>query len=289
MTIENHDEQLFRFTPAEEVLPFVPGQTLQPELTHEGPLPDTAGGGAVVHGSVWRQIVRVFAENKLAVASLFFLIFIVLFCFVGPHFYHSVQDNQQAVIDNPVNAPPEKGFPLGTDNDGFDILGRIMYGGQVSLIVGFLSAAVATIVGVGYGAAAGFFGGWLDAAMMRVVDIVLSIPVLFLLICLVTVFHSSEGLLIVVIAAVSWLVPARLLRGETLSLRTREYVQAVRGMGGRGEGSSGATSSRTRWGRSSSSPPSRSPTRSCSWPPSASWASASRSPRPTGERCSRQG
>ena len=79
---------------------------------------------------------------------------------------------------------------------------------------------------------AGFFGGWSDSLLMRVVDVLLSIPVLFLLIALVTIYHQSELLLILVIAFVSWLIPARLIRGETLSLRLREYVQAVRVMGG---------------------------------------------------------
>jgi peptide/nickel transport system permease protein len=108
-----------------------------------------------------------------------------------------------------------------------------MYGGQTSLIVGFASAAVAAVVGVIYGAVSGFFGGWLDSVFMRIVDVFLSIPVIFLLISLVTIFqHTSTTLLIVVIAFVSWLIPARLIRGETLSLRTREYVQAVRVAGG---------------------------------------------------------
>ncbi len=155
-----------------------------------------------------------------------------LFCFLGPHFYHTNQTNQQAALLNNQNAPPGNGHPLGTDGTGFDILGRLMYGGQTSLIVGFASAFVATVVGVLYGAVSGFFGGWVDSLAMRFVDILLSIPVLFLLIALVTIYHASEALLIVVIAFVSWLIPARLIRGETLTLRVREYVEAVRVMGG---------------------------------------------------------
>jgi len=194
-----------------------------------------SGGEAQSTGGIGIQIVRVFAEHKLAVASLAFIILMVLFCWLGPVFYHTDQTNQAAVLLNIENgAPGATGHPLGTDGTGFDILGRLMYGGQTSLIVGLLSALVATVIGVIWGAVAGFLGRWLDALMMRIVDIVLSIPVLFLLIALVTIFHSSEPLLIFVIAGVSWLIPARLVRGETLSLRTREYVQAVRAMGGRG-------------------------------------------------------
>jgi peptide/nickel transport system permease protein len=195
------------------------------------------GGEAQTSGGIGRQILRVFVEHKLAVASLAFIVLVILFCWVGPVVYHTNQTNQQAALFNPENAPPGATggkFPLGTTQTGFDVLGRLMFGGQASMTVGLLSALVATVVGVAYGAVAGFFGRWLDALMMRIVDIVLSIPVLFLLIALVTIFHSSELLLIFVIAGVSWLVPARLVRGETLTLRTREYVQAVRAMGGGG-------------------------------------------------------
>ena len=178
-------------------------------------------------------MTRVFSENKLAVVSLGIVIFFVLFCFVGPHVYPTNQTDAQAALQNSTqNAPPGNGNPLGTDENGFNILGRLMFGGQASLIVGLASALVATIFGTLYGAISGFFGGWLDSLLMRIVDILLSVPVLFLLIALVTIYHQSEVLLILVIAFVSWLVPARLIRGETLSLRNREYVQAVRVMGG---------------------------------------------------------
>jgi peptide/nickel transport system permease protein len=193
------------------------------------------GGEAVSSGGNLRRMAGVFSENKLAVVSVGVIVFFVLFCFAGPHIYVTNQTNAQAALQNSVqNAPPGNGNPLGTDENGFNILGRLMFGGQASLIVGLLSALVATVFGTLWGAISGFFGGWLDSFMMRVVDILLSIPVLFLLIALVTIYHSSEVLLILVIAFVSWLVPARLIRGETLSLRTREYVQAVRVMGGSG-------------------------------------------------------
>lgn len=193
------------------------------------------GGEARTTGNIARQILRVFVEHKLAVVSLVLIVLIILFCWVGPLIYHTNQTSQQAALLNPENgAPGVTGHPLGTTNTGFDELGRLMYGGQASLIVGLLSALIATVVGVVYGAVAGFFGKWLDAFMMRIVDIVLSIPVLFLLIALVTIFHASEPLLIFVIAGVSWLIPSRLIRGETLTLRTREYVHAVRAMGGKG-------------------------------------------------------
>jgi peptide/nickel transport system permease protein len=108
----------------------------------------------------------------------------------------------------------------------------MLVGGRVSLLVGFCAAAVATIVGALYGAVAGFFSGPVDGVMMRIVDAVLSIPILFLLLFLVTVITPTIPIMILVLGFTAWLVPARLVRGEALSIRTREYVQAVRVMGG---------------------------------------------------------
>ena len=213
-------------------LPIGLGPTMSSgELVGEAGGPE--GGEARSTGGIFRQMGRVFVENKLAVAGLAVIVLMILFCFVGPHLYPTNQTNTQLALQNSTdNAPPGNGNPLGTDESGFDILGRLMFAGQASLIVGFASAFVATVFGTLYGAISGFFGSWFDALLMRVVDVFLSIPVLFLLVALVTIYHQSEILLILVIAFVSWLIPARLIRGETLSLRRREYVQAVRVMGG---------------------------------------------------------
>jgi peptide/nickel transport system permease protein len=191
------------------------------------------GGETTSTGGALRQIARVFNENKMAVVSLGVIVFMFLFCFVGPLVYHTNQTNAQLALQTSQQAaPPGNGHPLGTDPSGFDILGRLMYGGQSSLEVGIAAALVATIFGVIYGAVSGFIGGWIDALLMRIVDVLLSIPQLFLLICLAVIFTPSKGLLILVIAFAAWLIPARLIRGETLTLRVREYVQAVRIMGG---------------------------------------------------------
>jgi len=191
------------------------------------------GGDVSSSGGAFRQILRVFVENKLAVVGLGVIVFMVLFCFLGPVFYRTNQVNAQAAFQfSTQNSAPSHSHLLGTDPTGFDLLGRLMFGGKNSLIVGFVAAAAATIFGVVYGAVSGFVGGWVDALMMRVVDILLSIPQLFLLIVLAVIFRPSLKLLIVVIAFVAWLVPGRLIRGETLTLRVREYVQAVRVMGG---------------------------------------------------------
>jgi peptide/nickel transport system permease protein len=214
--------------------PFVPDSADEAQLAaDEAMVPAPEGGAITSEGTFWRNVVSVFAENKLAVISLAFLIFMVLFCFLGPLVYHTNQTNaQQALLHGSQNSRPSASHLLGTDDNGFDVLGRIMYGGRISLIVGFASAIVSTIVGVIYGAVSGFFGGWFDSVLMRIVDVGLSIPLLFLLIALATIYRPTAPMLIIVIAVVSWLVPARLIRAETLTLKSREYVSAVRVMGG---------------------------------------------------------
>jgi peptide/nickel transport system permease protein len=173
---------------------------------------------------------EVFAENKLALASLAMLVFIVLFCFVGPHIYHTNQVNTN--LDNTL-CPPSSAHLLGCDNVGYDQLGRLMVGGQTSLEVGFAAAIVAVFIGTLYGAFSGFIGGPVDSFLMRIVDAGLSIPYIMVVIILSVVFHPDTLIMIFIIAVFYWLGVARLVRGETLSLRTREYVQAVRVIGGR--------------------------------------------------------
>jgi peptide/nickel transport system permease protein len=180
-------------------------------------------------GSVARLVARTFLENRLALVGLVSVVLVTLFCFVGPLFYKTDQVHSNLLV---ANLPPGGSYPIGTDQNGFDILGRLMAGGQSSIEVGLSVALIATSFGVLWGAIAGFIGGAVDAVMMRVVDVVLAIPVVFLFIFLATVVQPTLLLLILVLALLSWLGPARLVRGETLSLRTREYVQATRVMGG---------------------------------------------------------
>lgn len=172
---------------------------------------------------------EVFVQNKLAIAGVVVLVLAVLFCFLGPVIYPT---DQVTVNLLQVTLPPGPGHPLGTDETGYDQLDRLMTGGQVSLVIGFAAAFIATIIGTLWGAIAGFFGGWVDGIMMRLVDAILSIPILFLLLFLVTIVTPSVPVMIVVLGLTAWLVPARLVRGESLTLRVREYVQAVRVMGG---------------------------------------------------------
>jgi peptide/nickel transport system permease protein len=174
-------------------------------------------------------IAEVFFENKLALVGVIIIAAVAIFCFLGPLVYHSSQ-----VISNLANAnnPPGKGQPLGTDNVGYDVLGRLMVGGQTSIEIGFAAALLAGIFGVVWGAVAGYFGGIIDAVMMRIVDALLSLPSLFVLLLMAAIIKINQFNLTLVVAFFAWLVPARLIRGETLTLRTREYVAAVKGMGG---------------------------------------------------------
>jgi peptide/nickel transport system permease protein len=175
------------------------------------------------------SVFEVFLENKLAMAGAVIIVLIALFCFVGPLVYHS---NQISSDLNIANTAPGHGHPLGTDNVGYDELGRLMAGGQSSLEIGFAAAMLAGLFGVLWGAVSGYFGGIIDTVMMRIVDALLSIPVLFVLLLMAALIHVNQLNLTLAVAFFAWLVPARLIRGETLTLRTREYIQAVKGMGG---------------------------------------------------------
>lgn len=172
---------------------------------------------------------EVFAESKLALAGLAFIIFILLFCFVGPHLYVTNQTNTN-LID--YLCPPSGSHLLGCDDLGYDELGRLMVGGQTSLEVGLAAAVVSVLFGTLYGAISGFAGGFVDALMMRIVDAGLSLPSLMVIIILSVIFHPTPAVIIFIIAIFYWFGVARLVRGETLALRNREYVQAVKVVGG---------------------------------------------------------
>jgi peptide/nickel transport system permease protein len=187
-----------------------------------------AGEAAARRGS-WRLLLATFAENRLAVVGVGLVVLIAAFCFIGPLIYRT---NQVTVNLNINNLRPGGPYPLGTDNDGFNVLGRLMVGGQSSLELGFAVAIATSVIGTLYGAIAGLAGGVVDAIMMRIVDTFLALPTLVLLLILVNIFPPNLWVIILLITALSWLSVARLVRGEVLTLREREYVQAVRAMGG---------------------------------------------------------
>ena len=182
--------------------------------------------GAVQSG--WRLAWREFSSNRLAVIGFGILVFFVLFSFVGPLIYHTDQIDTSLTLSN---LPPSGSHLLGTDGQGFDELGRIMKGGQASLEIGFFAAFVAIVIGMLWGAVSGLAGGIIDSALMRVVDIFLSVPFLFVVLILAVKFGASVLSLSLVIGGFAWQVPARLVRGEVLTLRERDFVLAARTAG----------------------------------------------------------
>jgi len=200
-------------------------QAPPPSLDLQRP-PEGGEVGAVQSG--WRLALREFMSNRLAVIGFGILVFFVLFCFVGPLIYHTNQLSTN-LID--ANQPPSGQHLLGTDTDGFDELGRIMKGGQAALEVGFFAAFVAITIGALYGAVSGLAAGVIDSTLMRVVDIFLSVPFLFVVLILAVKYGATVLSLSLVIGFFSWQVPARLVRGEVLSLRSRDFVLAARTAG----------------------------------------------------------
>ncbi|WP_407288577.1 ABC transporter permease [Streptomyces sp. BP-8] len=178
-----------------------------------------------------RRTLAVFARNKLALTGALILLALLAFCFLGPLIHPTDQIHTDL---SQANRAPGAGHPLGTTDLGYDLLGRLMYGGRTSLEVGLAAGLLATLFGTVYGAVAGYCGGWVDAAMMRITDAALAVPALFLLVVVAAIVTPGKPVLIVIIASVAWLSPARLIRGEALALRGRDYVHAMRLMGGGG-------------------------------------------------------
>jgi peptide/nickel transport system permease protein len=180
---------------------------------------------------LWKQRLHIFLHNKLAIASVIFLILVLAFCYGGPLVYHTNQTNQAAALNVAFNQAPSAKHLLGTDSSGFDELGRIMFGGEYSLSLGMLAGVITIVVGTLYGMIAGFLGGIVDTLMMRLLDAFLSIPLLFLLITLISVFSRSTVFLIVIIGVTGWFGNARIIRGDALLIKKLEYSQAATAMG----------------------------------------------------------
>lgn len=189
----------------------------------------TPEGGEAAGSTGGAQLsFKAFLHNKRAMAGTVIIVLMGLFCFVGPLLYHT---NQTAVNLGLENNPPGAGNPLGTDQYGIDILGRLMVGGQSSLELGFAVGLASTIIGMFYGAISGMFGGVVDTIMMRIVDTLLAVPTFILLIIVASMYSLSLGVIILILTALSWSDISRLVRGQVLALRPREFVQAATSMG----------------------------------------------------------
>src|SRR5271170_607930 len=183
---------------------FTPLQPVPGDPAISAEAPDTAGAAPAPGGgpsgtprSMFRRGWEVFAENKLALVSLVVLVFIVLFCFIGPVFYKTNQVDTNLLL---TMCRPAGAHLLGCNDLGYDQLGRLMAGGQTSLEVGLAAAVVSVLVGTLYGAISGFAGGFIDSIMMRIVDAGLSLPSLMVIIILSVIFHPTPLVIVFIIA-----------------------------------------------------------------------------------------
>ena len=180
------------------------------------------------HRPLWRIAVAKFLQNRLAVIGLVLLVLVILSAVFAP--WLSPHDPNFQLLRQRL-APPSAEFWLGTDHLGRDIFSRLLHAGRISLFVGFSAMLGAVVIGTAIGAVAGYYGGKIDAVLMRLVDIVISFPSIFLLIALIAILEPSIDKLILVFAFLSWTGTARLVRGEFLTLKQREFVLAARTIG----------------------------------------------------------
>jgi oligopeptide transport system permease protein len=193
-----------------------------------------AGAGLDAHNqqgrSLWADARRRFWRNKAAVLSLILLLLIAFLCVVGPWVLPNAFDS--ADWDSMSNGPTFKNAHFwGTDDAGRDLLVRCLVGGRISLTVGLLATLTSVTIGIVWGAVAGFMGGKVDALMMRIVDMMYAVPYLLIAILLVTILGREFYLVVFTITVFSWMDMARVVRGQTLSLRSMEFVEAARAMG----------------------------------------------------------
>ena len=187
-------------------------------------------GGDVQGRSLWQDARRRLFRNKAAVASIVVLGLIMLAAVLAP--WLSPHPFDEVYWDR-IGMPPDyaNAHWFGTDNNGRDLFVRVLYGARVSLAVGIAATLVSLVIGVIYGAMSGFLGGKVDEMMMRIVDILYSLPFMFFVIILMVVFGRNIILLFVALGAVQWLTMARIVRGQTLSVKRKEFIEAAHAAG----------------------------------------------------------
>ncbi len=206
------------------------------------------GAELVVGSSLWRDAWRRLLKNKLAVLGMIVVVVIALAAVIGPtviqratgYAYDVIPKDTRLNKSFPPFRSPEGGFswthPMGTDNAGRDILARVLSGGQISLMVALIATLVSLVIGVSYGAIAGYAGGRLDDVMMRVVDVLYSLPYVIIVIVLLALLPAKTPTgqlaeLFFALGAVSWLTMARIVRGQVMSLKNQDFVLAARATG----------------------------------------------------------
>lgn len=185
---------------------------------------------AIEGRSLWQDARRRLFRNKAAVVSIVVLTIIALMALAAPLLSPHPLDE---IYWDRIQAPPDfaNAHWFGTDGNGRDLFVRTLHGGRVSLMVGILATGVSLIIGVAYGATAGFFGGRIDNLMMRFVDILYSLPFIFFVILLMVIFGRNIFLIFIALGAISWLDMARIVRGQALSIKGREFIEAAHASG----------------------------------------------------------
>jgi oligopeptide transport system permease protein len=196
-----------------------------PSPAPSAPLPAAAEieSGQSPGAGAWHRL----RQNRLAAFGGVTVVVLALLCAIGPLFAQSYEDQN---LDLGA-APPSAAHWLGTDTLGRDLLARLLYGGRISLMVGLVATFVALVIGVSYGAIAGYLGGKTDAVMMRIVDILYALPFTIFVILLMVFFGRNIFLLFFAIGAVEWLTMARIVRGQVLSIKRMEFIEAARALG----------------------------------------------------------
>ena len=182
--------------------------------------------------SPWTDAYRRLRRNRMAIACGIVFLIIALAALIGPWLVFQYNGSAYDTLDLEHRlADPTVAHPLGTDTLGRDLLARVLYGARISLLVGIVGTLISLVIGVGFGAVAGYAGGRVDDLMMRAVDVLYSLPDILFIVILMTFFERSFLLLLFALGATSWLTMARITRGQVLSLKNELFVEAARSIG----------------------------------------------------------
>lgn len=178
--------------------------------------------------SLWRDAFHRLKKNKLATIGGIFLILEIILCIITPLIApHGFEDQDLTM----TMASPSWTYLLGTDSLGRDLFTRLLYGGRVSMMVGIIASLISVLIGILYGATSGFLGGRVDNLMMRAVDVIYALPYIFLVIIMMVYFGRNFILLFVALGLTQWLTMARIVRGQVMSLKQKEFIEAARSIG----------------------------------------------------------